>query len=140
MSEVKILVPVDGSPLSHKAAGYAAKMAGLMAAELLLLYCHKPFPSVLGEPYLQKAITQRLENSQKMLAPYRELLEKRQVTFSERILEGPPGSRICETARIEDCEMIVMGSRGRTDLQGLLLGSTAHRVLHCAHCPVLVVT
>ena len=140
MSEVKILVPVDGSPPSHKAAGYAAKMAGLMAAELLLLYCHKPFPSVLGEPYLQKAITQRLENSQKMLAPYRELLEKRQVTFSERILEGPPGSQICETARIEDCEMIVMGSRGRTDLQGLLLGSTAHRVLHCAHCPVLVVT
>ena len=140
MSEVKILVPVDGSPLSHKAAGYAAKMAGLMAAELLLLYCHKPFPSVLGEPYLQKAITQRLENSQKMLAPYRELLEQRHVAFSERILEGPPGSRICETARIEDCEMIVMGSRGRTDLQGLLLGSTAHRVLHCAHCPVLVVT
>ena len=132
MSDVKILVPVDGSPPSHKAADYAAKMAGLMAAELLLLYCHKPFPSVIGEPYL--------ENSQQLLAPYRDMLGKRGIEPSERILEGPPGSRICETARIEECEMIVMGSRGRTDLQGLLLGSTAHRVLHCAPCPVLVVT
>ncbi len=140
MSDVKILVPVDGSPPSHKAADYAAKMAGLMAAELLLLYCHKPFPSVIGEPYLQKAITQRLENSQKLLTPYRKMLAKNDIVISERILEGPPGSRICETARIEGCEMIVMGSRGRTDLQGLLLGSTAHRVLHCAPYPVLVVT
>ena len=140
MSDVKILVPVDGSPPSHKAADYAAKMAGLMAAELLLLYCHKPFPSVIGEPYLQKAITQRLENSQKLLTPYRKMLAQNDIVISERILEGPPGSRICETARIEGCEMIVMGSRGRTDLQGLLLGSTAHRVLHCAPCPVLVVT
>ena len=139
MSDVKILVPVDGSPPSHNAADYAAKMAGLMAAELVLLYCHKPFPSVIGEPYLQKAITQRLENSQKMLAPYREMLEEHGIAISERILEGPPGNRICETARIEGCEMIIMGSRGRTDLQGLLLGSTAHRVLHGAHCPVLVV-
>ena len=139
MSDAKILVPVDGSPPSRKAADYAAKMARLMAAELLLLHCHKPFPSVIGEPYLQKAITQRLENSQKLLAPYREILANRDTPFSERILEGPPGSQICETARIEGCEMIVMGSRGRTDLQGLLLGSTTHRVLHCAHCPVLVI-
>ena len=140
MPDVKRLVSVDGSPPSRKAADYAAKMAGLMAAERLQLHCHKPFPSVLGEPYLQKAITQRLENTQKLLAPYRETLEKRSIAFSKRILEGPSGSRICETARIEGCEMIVMGSRGRTDLQGLLLGSTAHRVLHCAHCPMLVVT
>ncbi len=139
MPDVKLLVPVDGSPPSRKATDYAAKMAGLMAAELLLLHCHKPFPSVIGEPYLQKAITQRLENSKKMLAPYREMLEERGIAISERILEGPPGDRICETARIEGCEMIIMGSRGRTDLQGLLLGSTAHRVLHGAHCPVLVV-
>jgi nucleotide-binding universal stress UspA family protein len=139
MSEVNILVPVDGSPHAMRANDYAIKMAGLLSAEIILLYCHKPFPSVLGEPYLQKAITQRLENSQKQLEPYEVRLKAAGVACETRILEGPPGSRICETARIEDCEMIVMGSRGRTDLQGLLLGSTAHRVLHCAPCPVMVV-
>ena len=139
MSDVKILVPVDGSEQSMRANDYAIKMAGLMSAEIILLYCHKPFPSVLGEPYLQKAITQRLENSRKRLAPFEARLKTEGVAYAERILEGPPGSRICETAQLEDCELIVMGSRGRTDLQGLLLGSTAHRVLHCAPCPVMVV-
>ncbi len=139
MSEVKILVPVDGSPHAMRANDYAIKMAGLLSAEIILLHCHKPFPSVLGEPYLQKAITQRLENSQKRLEPFEARLKAEGTAFSVRILEGPPGSRICETARIEGCEMIIMGSRGRTDLQGLLLGSTAHRVLHCAPCPVMVV-
>ena len=139
MSEVNILVPVDGSPHAMRANDYAIKMAGLLSAKIILLYCHKPFPSVLGEPYLQKAITQRLENSQKQLEPYEVRLKAAGVACETRILEGPPGSRICETARIEDCEMIVMGPRGRTDLQGLLLGSTAHRVLHCAPCPVMVV-
>ena len=139
MSEVNILVPVDGSPHAMRANDYAIKMAGLLSAKIIILYCHKPFPSVLGEPYLQKAITQRLENSQKQLEPYEVRLKAAGVACETRILEGPPGSRICETARIENCEMIVMGSRGRTDLQGLLLGSTAHRVLHCAPCPVMVV-
>ncbi len=139
MSDVKILVPVDGSPASQRANDYAIKMAGLLSAEIILLYCHKPFPSVIGEPYLQKAITQRLENSQKRLEPFEARLKAEGAAYDVRLLEGPPGSRICETARIEDCEMIIMGSRGRTDLQGLLLGSTAHRVLHCAPCPVVVV-
>jgi nucleotide-binding universal stress UspA family protein len=35
--------------------------------------------------------------------------------------------------------MIVMGSRGRTNLEGLILGSVAHRVLHAAACPVLII-
>jgi nucleotide-binding universal stress UspA family protein len=139
MSEVKILVPVDGSLNAMRATDYAIKMAGLMTAKIVLLYCHKPFPSVLREPYLQKAITQRLENSRKVLASFEEHLKAEGAIYDERILEGPPGSRICETARLENCEMIVIGSRGRTDLQGLLLGSTAHRVLHCAPCPVMVV-
>ena len=44
------------------------------------------------------------------------------------------------TAVIEhDVDVIVMGSRGRGDLAGLVLGSTAHKVIHLTDRPVLIV-
>ena len=61
------------------------------------------------------------------------------VTFIDRILEGPAAEAICEVAKIEKIDLIVMGCRGRNDLEGLLLGSCTHRVLKTAPCPVLVI-
>ena len=52
----RILVPVDGSPHSERAAEYASRMAGILGSEILLVHCHKPFPKLLGEPYMQQAV------------------------------------------------------------------------------------
>lgn len=134
-----ILLPVDGSEHATRAASYALKMAGLMGARLLLLYCHRPFPVKLGEPYFQNAIDKIMVEANAMLEPFRSRLTEKGIEFADLIMEGPPGEKICDIAGIENCEMIVMGSRGRSDLKGLLLGSTAHRVLQQAPCPVLVV-
>jgi nucleotide-binding universal stress UspA family protein len=38
-----------------------------------------------------------------------------------------------------DADLIIMGSRGLSDFEALLLGSVAHKVVHYAHCPVLIV-
>jgi nucleotide-binding universal stress UspA family protein len=46
---------------------------------------------------------------------------------------------ILELASAEGADVIVLGSRGLSDLAGLVLGSVTHKVLHLAHCPVLVV-
>ncbi len=134
-----ILLPVDGSEHAHRAAAYAVKIASLMNARILLIYCHRPFPVKLGEPYFQKAIDKIMHHAATLLAPFKTMLEKSAAKYSEMIIEGPPAEKICEVARIENCEMVVMGSRGRSDLQGLLLGSVAHRVLQQAPCPVLIV-
>ncbi len=139
MTALKILNPADGSSHSLRATQYAIKMAKRLEASILLIHCHKPFPVTLGEPYLQKAITKRLEHSDQLLQAHRDLIQGAGIEFEDRILEGSPGSMIAEAATIEKCEMIIMGSRGRTDLQGLFLGSVAHRVLHAATCPVMVV-
>ena len=139
MSQPLILLPVDGSEHAHRAANYAANMATLMEARLLLLHCHRPFPVKLGEPYFQKAIDKIMHQATELMAPLQHLIAEQGLDCSELILEGPPAEKICEIARIETCEMIVMGSRGRSDLKGLLLGSVTHRVLHQATCPVLVV-
>jgi nucleotide-binding universal stress UspA family protein len=139
MSLPTILLPVDGSEHSTRATAYAIKMANLMSARLLLLYCHRPFPVKLGEPYFQKAIDKLTAQSDTLLTPFRSMLSEKGIPFEDLIMEGPAGEKICEIAQIEDCEMIIMGSRGRSDLKGLLLGSVAHRVLQQAACPVLIV-
>ncbi len=139
MTPPLILLPVDGSEHAGRAANYAAKMAKMMAARLLLLHCHRPFPVKMGEPYFQKAIDRIMHQSAELIAPLQHIFDEQGLDCSELILEGPPGEKICEIARIETCELIIMGSRGRSDLKGLLLGSVTHRVLQQAPCPVLVV-
>ncbi len=139
MPKPLILLPIDGSEHARRAAEYAVKIATLMNAKTLLMHCHRPFPIKLGEPYFQKAIDKIISRSTDLLKPFRLLLEDRTMDYAELILEGPPGEKICDVARIEKCELIIMGSRGRSDLAGLLLGSVAHRVLHQAPCPVLIV-
>ena len=79
------------------------------------------------------------EASNVLLEPYRQIYKEYNVEFEELILEGPAGKTIAETAKIENVDLIIMGTKGKTDLEGLLLGSVTHRVLHYAHCPVLVV-
>ena len=135
----KFLVPVDGSDYSMRAAKYASELATLMDGEILLMHCHKPFPVVLGEPFFQKAIDKRMEKSKELIDPYRKLFHETGTSFIDRILEGPAANAICEVAGIEKSDMIVIGSRGRNKLEGLLLGSCTHRVLSMAPCPVLVI-
>ena len=54
-------------------------------------------------------------------------------------LHGQAGPAIVDAASAHDAGVIVMGSRGRSDLAGLFLGSTAHKVIHLSDRPVLVV-
>jgi nucleotide-binding universal stress UspA family protein len=52
---------------------------------------------------------------------------------------GDAAREIVAAARAHGADIIVMGSRGRSDLAGLILGSTAHKVLHLSDRPVLVI-
>jgi nucleotide-binding universal stress UspA family protein len=52
---------------------------------------------------------------------------------------GHAARYIVDAAHEHDAGVIVMGSRGRSDLAGLVLGSTAHKVIHLSDRPVLVI-
>jgi nucleotide-binding universal stress UspA family protein len=52
---------------------------------------------------------------------------------------GHAAREIVKDAQEYDAGIIIMGSRGRSDLAGLVLGSTAHKVIHLTDRPVLVV-
>jgi nucleotide-binding universal stress UspA family protein len=91
MVEQRILVPVDGSSHSRRAVEYAVQIARLMHREILLVHCHKPFPSLSGEPYYQKAISKILMEADQLLVPFRDRIRQAEIPFVERILEGQPG-------------------------------------------------
>lgn len=138
MNIKKILNPVDGSDHSIRSTQYAIKFARLLDAKIILMHCHARFPIVLAEPYFQQAINEISKGSEELVAPFIKMLEKAEVEFDVRILEGAPGNKIPEVARIEKIDLIVMGSRGVTDFTGLLLGSVAHQVLNKSDCPVFI--
>lgn len=135
----KILVPVDGSEHSTKAARYAVDFAKLVGAELLLLNCRMQVPPMLGPDAYEQAKIGLQTRSNELLEPYRILLRGAGVAFTDRIMEGPVEDAIVQLADFEKCDLIIMGSRGHSDLEGLLVGSTTHRVLQIAACPVTVV-
>ena len=139
MNIKQVMVPVDDSQYSFDAVQYSIDYAESTECQILLLHCHKQFPTVIGEPHLQASINKILENANKLMEPYREIYHENGVHFKELLLEEPAGKVISETAKIEDINLIIMGSRGKSDLAGLILGSTTHKVLHTAPCPVLVV-
>jgi nucleotide-binding universal stress UspA family protein len=56
-----------------------------------------------------------------------------------RVRPGDTPEQIVQVARETECDLIVMGTRGMTEWKSLLLGGVANKVVHHAHCPVLLV-
>lgn len=139
MTKRRILVAIDGSQHSWKVLEKSIEYAHIFAAEIVLVHCHRKFPKLLGQPYRDQVISSILDEIQETVGPFVGKLKESGVDFTEIMVEEPAGSMIPTVAENEKCEMIIMGSRGLSDLEGLIIGSVTHRVLHLAKCPVLVV-
>lgn len=136
----KILLPVDGSISSRLAKKKAVGIASAMSADIVLVYVTGSIPAFIkGKPREEAEIAQQ-EEADNVLRPFREFLVENKVQYLEIVRHaGNVGNEICKIAREEGCDLIVMGSRGLSDLEGLVMGSVAHRVLALCGIPVLVV-
>ncbi|MCX8088061.1 MAG: universal stress protein [Meiothermus ruber] len=133
-----ILLAFDGSAHAQKAAQIAADLARQYRAWLCLVHTYDPVPDYLGEPFLQEAISRRTEAADRVVAQALALLGELPQLETE-ILEGPPAEAVLRVAEVRKVDLIVMGTRGLGQLQGLLLGSQSQKVLTHAACPVLLV-
>lgn len=61
------------------------------------------------------------------------------IEIEQDLAAGPPAEAILRAADARKCDLIIMGARGLSDLQGLLLGSVSHKVIHHAECPLMIV-
>jgi nucleotide-binding universal stress UspA family protein len=137
-----ILVPLDFSKHGDSVIEWAAHLAEEHQSSVVLLHAyHLPveFQQVEGA-YLPVDFWNSVkEEAKDQLSHYGERLRERGLSVEEITREGHPASVIEEEAERLGADLIVIGSRGRSGLKHLLLGSIAERVVQKAPCPVLTV-
>ena len=137
-----ILLASDGSECALKAAAVAADLAGKCAARLTLLNVFEPYQTVgpFGEVVYGSMDTQYIAEMQaNAVSQTGRVVDEKDVPYQCRQEIGQPAAEIIRVAETEGCDLIVLGSRGLSGFQSLLLGSVSDRVTHHAHCPVLIV-
>lgn len=65
-------------------------------------------------------------------------LEKDGIAVDAVVISGDPGLQISKYAEENQFDCILLGSRGLSVVKGIVLGSVSHKILHTAHCPVLI--
>jgi nucleotide-binding universal stress UspA family protein len=140
---MKILIAIDGSKSAQRAVKYAIVLAKQLAAppHITLVTVHDD----TGLRHLAKRLPKHgLEDyfrdlSDHDLKPTRKLLDKAGVPHDMVIKLGHVVEQILETANSEKFDMLVLGSKGRSGLSDLVLGSVAHRLIALARQPVVLV-
>jgi nucleotide-binding universal stress UspA family protein len=159
----KILVAIDGSETSMRAAEYAINLSKIQnqqekheektatATELVglavidLTKLPDSFFATTSGYYGAMELKEKRKEAQHWLGKVRTLAEEQNLNignFTSVIIEdisSRVGHAIVNYAESKSINLIVIGTRGRTGLKKMLLGSVASDVVTYAHCPVLVI-
>lgn len=133
----KILLPVDGSDASERAAHVASDLASRYGAEIIVL-------NVREYEYLYGVETEAelSQDAIDLVDGYVRRMKDAGLNARGEVasaLHGGIAREILAMAKHENVHLVVMGTHGLSPWRRLVLGSVAHKVLHSAHVPVLVV-
>lgn len=145
----KIVVPVDGSKNSIDAADYAIKMAEKYNAEVALVHVVNLDQALqmLGiyrlsypEP-IKKKIEEGRAEAEKWFTEIIRNAQQRRVRIKTDVIDSPMSivGALLNYAEQEKADMFVIGTRGRSGISKMLLGSVASGVVMYAPCPVVVI-
>jgi nucleotide-binding universal stress UspA family protein len=137
----KILVAVDGSDESRRAARLGADIAVRFGAQLTLMNVVPPLlmpPDALGfdEAAYEKGQGQA---AAKLLSETETELEEPGVRVEHVVAHGAPAETLAQFARKDAVDLVVIGSRGRGSVARVLLGSVSDRLAHICERPILIV-
>jgi nucleotide-binding universal stress UspA family protein len=134
----KILVAVDGSDYSRQALPAALEVAKKFESDVFVLH--------VAEHDRGRAAAFTIESpaeATRLVADAVKSAKDAGLNAAGEVHDRAVGHvaiDVVETARAHGSDLIVMGSRGLSDVQGLLLGSVTHKVMQLAHIAVLVVS
>lgn len=138
-----VLVALDGSAGSHRAAEFARRLLGPQSELTVVVAVEPPTATTLVAPFDSVAITRAHPDPQHLAAAERIIAELRAELGAGRVHTrvevGHPADTICRLADEVGAELIVVGERGLGAAERLLLGSVSDAVLRKASQPVTVV-
>jgi universal stress protein A len=140
----KILVPVDFSEASERAAHYAAALARRLGASLHLVHVLEPSEMVQGPFELFEVPSPEFLNrlywaKRTRLVKLGSGLEGGAVPVTSEVRHGTPADSVRAAAIDYGADLVIMSTHGRSGFSHLLMGSVAEQVIRTARCPVLVV-
>ena len=148
----KILVAIDGSHAAFDAADYALMLAKQHNAQLFLLHVLHPeeyysslqFFEIKQSSDSKELIEQAKTEANKWFDIIKkkieeDILEKQMKIETHIIVSTATIDSILDYAEEKDVDLIIVGTRGRSGIKKLLLGSTASGIVTYASCPVIVV-
>jgi nucleotide-binding universal stress UspA family protein len=134
-----IVWATDGSKHADRALEYAAEMAQSNGGKLLVVHIVETYVS--SRTAGQNLYYGEGEIEQKVNDQAAELTAKDRFETEVHVVPSTVSvaKRIAQIARDAGADLIIVGTRGRSALDGALRGSVTHRLLHVAHCPILAV-
>ena len=137
----KILIPVDGSSPSARAAELGISAAKSLNAQIIAVYVVDlvVLEQISKVAEREEVESELREDGEKNLNFVVDLAKKQGVKASFQIAKGLPFEQIVHLATDLEVDLIVMGTYGRRGADRILIGSVAERVIRYSPCPVLVV-
>jgi nucleotide-binding universal stress UspA family protein len=139
---LKILLPIDGSDNSNQAVTDFIPLLDWYKEkpELHLLNVQYPLDGNVSLFINQTDIKQyHQEEGLKSLQNARNLLDQAGIVYQYHVTVGDSAEMIVRFADEKHYDQIVMGPRGKGDIQGLILGSVTNKVMQLSNIPVLLV-
>lgn len=133
----QILVPVDFSECTEKALAYAVPFARQFGATLTLLHVVEPPYLPASEMGVVVEVESREDSRKELEALHARLAHS--VRCQTMTRKGNADHEIIDAAKELRCDLIILGTHGRTGVERLLMGSTAEKVVRRAGCPILIV-
>lgn len=135
----KILVAVDGSDNSKRAAEHAAMIASLCGETTVDVLYILDYDRTRTD-YIHNMSRDDLHIDRKnQLAPIESKFEQYKVEHNLVIKHGEPGPTIIIFANEGGYDLVIVGSRGLNSFQEMVLGSVSHKVAKQVNAPVMIV-
>jgi nucleotide-binding universal stress UspA family protein len=134
----KILVGYDGSPLAEKAVDVAIRF-GLSEKSAISVLAVARLPEPATSVEVEAILDDAREHFEAGLKRVVERGHAHGVEIATDVVVGHPAEQLIHRAETEHVDLIIVGRRGTSMFQKIMLGSISERVLRYAHCPVLLV-